>query len=125
MKRVLIEVRGGLVEDVWCDDDVDVLIINHDVDDVVDEEELESYAELCKEAITFKEGLSSIYGTPEKIFKPGDRVIMMKAFTPGDVPWIGKKLTIQKFVGGNAWAVEQTTRLFGWYQLERVISEDK
>jgi hypothetical protein len=60
MPKILIEVSGGIIDNVYCDESADVLVIHHDVEDV-DEEELDAYENLCEEARMFRQGLRSIY----------------------------------------------------------------
>jgi hypothetical protein len=50
-------------------------------------------------------------------FKPGDKVVLAVAFTPGDEQWLYQILTIKGFYNGDSWCVEETDRLFGTYQL--------
>lgn len=50
-------------------------------------------------------------------FKPGDKVVLAVAFTPGDEQWLYQILTIKGFYKGDSWCVEETDRLFGTYQL--------
>ena len=59
--KIIIEVRGGLVESVFSNiPDTDVLLIDHDIEGC-DEEELESYNELVDEADQWKQHMTEVY----------------------------------------------------------------
>ncbi len=60
MTKILVEVSGGIVDTVWCDDTADVFVLDHDVDSATDEE-FKAYEDLCEKAQTFRNGLRSIY----------------------------------------------------------------
>jgi uncharacterized protein YktA (UPF0223 family) len=61
MLKILIELSGGLVDTVWCtEENVDLLIVDHDVEGA-DEEELNCYEELLDVAKAFRKDMVPVY----------------------------------------------------------------
>lgn len=61
MTKILVEISGGVVDNVLCTDkDADLLVLDHDIDGA-DEEELEAYHNLLDFSEKFRPGLHPVY----------------------------------------------------------------